>query len=294
MKRGWFVLFALAALLASAPGKMLSHRVWVAAAPHPASYPTHARPSSRRQATLPPPTPCPGCWHPALRTSWQWQLSGTVDQSFAVQRYDIDMFDNTSSVVASLHSRWPGVKVVCYIDAGTWENWRPDAGQFPRSVLGRPNGWPGERWLDIRHLSILGPIMQRRMDLCRSKGFDGVEFDNVDGYTNNTGFPLTAADQLTFDTWLANQAHQRGLSVALKNDLDQVPTLLPYFDWALDEQCFQYAECNKLQPFIAAGKAVMEVEYNLKPSQFCARANSLNLNALYKHLDPGPFRVACR
>jgi hypothetical protein len=70
--------------------------------------------------------------------------------------------------------------------------------------------------------------------------------------------------------------------------------LLPYFDWALGEQCFQYAECARLQPFIAAGKAVMEVEYDLKPAQFCARANSLNFNSLYKHLNLGPFRVACR
>ena len=132
------------------------------------------------------------------------------------------------------------------------------------------------------------------MDLCKSKGFDGVEFDNVDGYSNNTGFPLTYNDQLTYNTWLANQAHTRGLSVALKNDLGQVNDLLPYFDWALDEQCFQYTECGKLQPFINAGKAVMEVEYNLAPTQFCPKANALNFNSLKKHLSLSAYRVACR
>ncbi len=76
------------------------------------------------------------------------------------------------------------------------------------------------------------------MNLCKSKGFDGVEFDNVDGYANNTGFPLTYADQITYNTWLANQAHTLGLSVALKNDLGQVHDLLPYFDWALDRAVF--------------------------------------------------------
>jgi hypothetical protein len=248
--------------------------------------------TSSLPATLPPPVPCSGCWHPALNTSWQWQLTGVVDQSINVAMYDIDMFDNAAGVVSSLHAARR--VVICYIDAGTWENWRPDANQFPASVKGRPNGWPGEKWLDIRQLSILGPIMQARMNLCKSKGFDGVEFDNVDGYTNNTGFPLTASDQLNFNTWLANQAHTRGLSVALKNDVDQVTTLLPYFDWSLDEQCFQYAECNKLLPFIAANKAVMEVEYNLTPSKFCPKANAMNFNSLKKHLNLNAYRVACR
>lgn len=241
---------------------------------------------------LPSPVPCPKCWHPALNTSWQWQLTGTVDQSFNVVMYDIDMFDNSTQVVNSLHSA--GRIVICYIDAGTWENWRPDANKFPASVKGKNNGWPGEKWLDIRQLSILGPIMQARMDLCQSKGFDAIEFDNVDGYSNSTGFPLKYNDQLTYNTWLANQAHTRGLSVALKNDVGQVKDLLPYFDWSLDEQCFQYQECQTLLPFINAGKAVMEVEYNLNPAQFCPKANSMNFNSLKKHLGLGTYRVACR
>lgn len=287
MKRIWIVSVATAmsllvsGLAISSAGSAAS---WVARAAHGTT--------AVKQATLPPPVPCPGCWHPALNTSWQWQLSGTVAQTFAVTMYDIDMFDNAASVVSSLHAQ--GRKVICYIDAGTWEYWRPDAGMFPPSVLGNPNGWPGERWLDIRQLSILGPIMQARMNQCVSKGFDGVEFDNVDGYANATGFPLTASDQLTYNTWLANQAHQRKLSVALKNDLDQIPTLLPYFDWALDEQCFQYAECGKLLPFIHAGKAIMEVEYYLKPSQFCWWADVLDFNAMLKGINLGPYRAACR
>ena len=254
------------------------------------SSPTQAAPVN--SSALPTPVPCPSCWHPALNTSWQWQLQGQIDQSFNVTMYDVDMFDTSASVVASLHSA--GRIVICYIDAGTWENWRPDAAKFPNSVKGKNNGWPGEKWLDIRQLSILGPIMQARMDLCQSKGFDGVEFDNVDGYTNNTGFPLTYTDQLNYDTWLANQAHTRGLSVALKNDLGQIHDLLPYFDWALDEQCFQYTECGKLLPFIQANKAVMEVEYNLAPSQFCPKANALNFNSMKKHLNLKAYRVACR
>ncbi|MBZ5719011.1 MAG: endo alpha-1,4 polygalactosaminidase [Acidobacteriia bacterium] len=243
----------------------------------------HAQPSSPQPVAL---------WQPGLNTSWQWQLSTPVDQSVNVQMYDIDMFDNDASVVASLHAA--GRKVVCYIDVGTWENWRPDAGKFPNSVKGKNNGWPGEKWLDIRQISILGPIMQARMDQCRAKGFDALEPDNIDGYSNSTGFPLTYQDQVAYNTYIATQAHARGLAVALKNDLEQVPDLLSSFDFALDEQCFQYNECNLLLPFISANKAVFEVEYKMNTNKFCPSANAMNFNSMKKHLSLDAYRVPCR
>lgn len=241
---------------------------------------------------LPAPAPCQGCWIPAPVTSWQWQLTGSLDSSVNAAMYDIDLFGNAASAVSALHQR--GSKVACYLDAGTWENFRPDANSFPAGVLGSGNGWPGERWLDVRQISTVGPIMNSRLDLCKAKGFDSVEFDNVDGYANATGFPLSSMDQLRYNAWLANAAHARGLSAALKNDLDQVPQLLPYFDWALDEQCFQYGECGALAPFVQAGKAVMVVEYNTAPALFCQQANGLNFNALYKNLTLDASRTACR
>ena len=74
--------------------------------------------------------------------SAQVQLSGKVDTSFAVDAYDIDGFDNGAAVVDRIHAR--GAKAICYISAGSWEDWRPDASDFPDSVKGRSNGWPGE------------------------------------------------------------------------------------------------------------------------------------------------------
>jgi hypothetical protein len=242
--------------------------------------------------TLPDPVACDGCDAPALQTSWQWQLQGAVDTSVDVAMYDIDGFEATTDLVTQLHD--DGRMVVCYLSAGSWESFRPDAGDFPDSALGRSNGWPGERWLDIRRLRVLRPIIQARLDMCRSKGFDAVELDNVDGYQNSTGFPLTGADQLRYDVLLANQAHLRGMSAVLKNDLGQVRALVPYFDFALNEQCFQYRECDKLTPFVDAGKAVFGVEYRGDPADFCPRADSLNFNFLKKKLSLRAWRVACR
>jgi hypothetical protein len=236
-------------------------------------------------------TRAPKIWRPAPRTTWQWQLSTPVDQSVPAKMFDIDLFDNSASVVASLHRR--GDKVICYLDAGTYENFRPDAGRFPKSVLGKTNGWPGERWLDIRQLSVLEPIMRARFQMCKNKRFDGVEADNVDGYTNSTGFALSGADQLTYNTWLARTAHSLGLSIALKNDLDQARQLQPIFDYALDEQCFEYTECSLLRPFVAAHKAVFEVEYNLSPVQFCRQSRSDGFMSMRKDLNLDAKRSVC-
>ncbi|MEM9491727.1 MAG: endo alpha-1,4 polygalactosaminidase [Myxococcota bacterium] len=241
----------------------------------------------------PYPEPVPAeVWSPAPGTSWQWQLQGALDTSFEVDMYSIDLFDTDSATIAQLRSA--GRAVICYFSAGSWEDWRPDADQFPAEVKGHGNGWPGEAWLDIRQLDVLGPIMGARLDLAAAKGCDGVEPDNVDGYQGDTGFALSAADQLTYNIWLANQAHLRGLSVGLKNDLAQVAQLEPYFDWALNEQCFYFDECPLLLPFVEAGKAVFGVEYSGSLESFCPQANAMNLDWLKKRHEVDAWRQSCQ
>jgi hypothetical protein len=240
-------------------------------------------------------TPSPAAprrWIPRPDTTWQWQLTTPVNRSVKAQMFDIDLFDNSAATVAALHAR--GRRVVCYLDAGTYEPDRPDQADFPAEVIGTElPDWPGEHWLDIRRLDVLGPILERRLDLCRRKGFDAVEPDNVDAYANDSGFPLTAADQLGFNRFLARAAHARGLSIGLKNDLDQVAALEPQFDWALNEQCFQYRECDRLQPFVRAGKAVFVVEYELATSRFCARARAARFMAMRKRYALDAWRQPC-
>lgn len=243
-------------------------------------------------AALPEPVPCDGCWVPEMRTEWQIQFAGRLDTSFEVDMYEVDMFDTSRETVAELHA--DNRRVVCYISAGSWERWRPDADEFPKAVLGKElDGWPGERWFDIRRMRILKPLLRDRIELCRSKGFDSVEFDNVNGYQNQTGFPLRGRDQLEFNAWLANAAHREGLSVALKNDGAQADELVAYFDWALVEQCFQFDECGDYNVFVESGKPVMEIEYKLERSDFCADASAHGFNAIRKHRNLDAWRRPC-
>jgi hypothetical protein len=160
-------------------------------------------------------------------------------------------------------------------------------------VIGRGNGWKGERWLDIRRTDVLEPLMAARLDMCRKKGFDAVEPDNMDGYMNRTGFPLKPADQLRYNRLIAELAHGRGMSVGLKNDLGQIPQLVRDFDFAVNEQCAQYGECAAMKPFIKADKAVFHVEYELPTSRFCAESGRLKLSSMLKKYELGAWRRAC-
>ena len=232
-------------------------------------------------------------WQPTPGTSWQIQLQGELDTTHDVAMYDVDLADTPQTVIDDLHNR--NIKVVCYFSAGSYENWRDDASAFPAEVLGSPlAGWPGERWLDVRRIDLLTPIMEARLDLAQQKQCDGVDPDNVDGFANRSGFPLTANDQLQYNQWLANAAHARGMAIGLKNDLAQIPDLVAYFDFAVNEQCFWYKECELLMPFIAANKPVFGIEYKGARNKICADANARNFDTLKKRLNLKSRRRACR
>jgi hypothetical protein len=224
-------------------------------------------------------------WHPKPTTAaWQWQLQGKLDLSPAASVFDIDGFESSRADVAALHQK--NDKVICYLDVGSWEEYRPDAGQFPKSVLGaRYEGYPEERWLDIARFHKFAAIIEARIAMCARKGFDAVEPDNIAGWENKTGFDLTRADQLRYNRWIAQQVHERGLAVALKNDPKQAAQLVGLYDFAIVEQCFQYEECGYYKTFISHGKAVYEAEYELQPSEFCAAAEALDFSAIRKGLE---------
>ena len=113
----------------------------------PSNTPSPTPPSS---SATPSASASQARWKPRPGLAWQWQLDGPVEPSADVPVYDIDGFENSAADVARLHRA--GRKVICYVNVGAWEDFRPDQDDFPDSVLGEPNGWAGERWLDIRRL----------------------------------------------------------------------------------------------------------------------------------------------
>jgi hypothetical protein len=237
-------------------------------------------------------------WRPTAerRIALHWVLGDSLDVDDPVQMglrdvhgrvlpapdvYDIDGEMNSAAIVAHLHGM--GKKVICYIDAGVYETYRGDADEFqaltPR-IWGNPDeGWNDSYWLDIRRVDELEPIMKARMRMCKEKGFDAIEPDEIDGWENDTGFPLTYEDQLTYNRALARWAHELGLSIGQKGDIIQTRDLVDHFDWTLNEECFQYRECTNpydpnldrevpgLELYVSRNKAVFVAEYRKNYSE---------------------------
>lgn len=272
---------------------------------------------------LPLPLPClrddgSSCYEPPVGTTWQWQLNPdgnqtSINTSVLADMFDIDGYANDAGVVATLKAlpgnHVPSRGVTCYITAGTLENWRPDTELLNPEVLGNPySGFVDERWIDVRQISQIRPWLEAKMDMCKAKGFDAIEFDNVDGWqtANKTGLNITAEDEIAFIAYLANAAHARGMTMAHKSNVEQVPAVLPYVDFAVVEECFAYKECTRADAntdgqygyddFINAGKPVFEVEYKKysPTNNVCAKANALGFSTLYKKVALDSYRVACQ
>ncbi len=240
-------------------------------------------------------------WSPTPSASWQIELAHPLTNvTFNESIYDIDMFDNNATTITKLHRL--GRKVICYFSAGSFENWRPDAGSFSNKTdLGKPlDGWAGEWWLNTNSSNVRN-IMLSRLDLAVTKGCDGVDPDNVDGYDNENGLGLTQADAVSYVNFLADAAHARNLSVGLKNAGEIIPQVLEKVQWAVNEQCVQYGECDTWQPFVEAGKPVFHIEYpggapNVavqKVDSICGDADAKGFETVMKEMDLDDWVEAC-
>ena len=148
----------------------------------------------------------------------------------------------SASVIRALKAA--GKRVICYVNVGGWEVYRSDASSFPSSVLGKEmDGWPDERWLDIRQLDILLPIMRVRFETAASKGCEGVDPDNMEGYVVDSGFPLTKAHQVAYNRAIMEAIHAAGgagdvrMLAGQKNAAELTPQLVDVADFAVVEEC---------------------------------------------------------
>ncbi len=261
------------------------------AAPTPSSPAPSSPGPSPAHATATPSTTPPVLYvaPPAPGAPFQIQLDGGVpdDPGAAIVIVDNEV---SADAVATLHAT--GAYVVCYLSVGTSEEYRPDVGDFPESVLGASlPDWPDERYVDLRALDVLGPIWAARFDACAAKGFDAVDPDNIDAFENDSGFPLTADDAVAAYMWLADAAHARGMAVGQKNAPSLTGRLVGLADFAVTEECLTQGWCDEVAAYIDAGKPVLAIEYvedGATLGRWCAAAEAARLSLLVTTLDlPG-------
>jgi len=267
VRRALGVLVAVTALVASACAGVSS--------PPESSTTGESAPST----TVPDAKPGPP-WTTGI--TWAWVLAGGAIPNAAVDVVDVDLVETPAAEVHWVESN--GIRTVCYISVGTFEDGRPDAGDYPEEILG--NTWDewDERYVDIRRLDVLGPILEARLDLCADKGFSAVEPDNLDTYGADTGFDLTASDAIGFARWIADEAHRRGLAVAQKNAPELSKDLVDSFDFAITEDCFDDGWCTEMAPYGEAEKAILDAEYTDRMDSLsldvCAQASDLGISVL--------------
>ena len=241
-------------------------------------------------------------WQPPVGASWQIILSIPVSIPYPnASIIDLDLFGANKSTIDALASH--NVKSICYFSAGSYEDWRPDASSFQPSDYGKLlQGWPGEYWLNTSSPNVR-KIMTTRLDFAVSKGCNGVDPDNTDGYepNNNSGLNLTQDSAVEYLNFLATEAHHRNLSIGLKNSLAIVPRVIDKMQWAVNEQCIQYNECDAERPFIDAGKPVFGIEYpegaphltSQTEDKICNDPQRAGFSTVLKEMDLGTWYYAC-
>lgn len=239
---------------------------------------------------------------PQIGDSFEWRLDSIglneVSQ-YNCKIVDIDAFSATKELVHAFHSK--GIKVIAYVSVGTFEIYRSDSNLLPKEVVGNIYpAWPDERFLDLKQLEKLKPFITSRFDMIKSKGFDGIEPDNIDIYGEETDFNLTLDDTRIFCEWIIEEAHKRGLCIGQKNTEELVPLLNKKFDWALTENVFHQNIQNDYSSYISLGKPVFSAEYTdeMDVTHFntfvCNKAKQLKYFAFLKHRNLTQWTYECK
>jgi len=233
-------------------------------------------------------------WRPTAGLSWQWQLSESLGEPLDVDVYDID-WEVDASDVQRLHDR--NISVICYVSVGSWEDFRPDAADFPAEVIGNDyDGWPGEKYVDIR-ADALRNVMLARFDVCQAKGFDAIEPDNMDVFElgADSGFSLTRADGIAYARWLADAAHARGLGIGQKNASSITSSIHGAYQWALTESCYSDGQwCGDVSAYLDEDKPVFMCEYASGSfADACTFGVPLHYSPILKTLDLDATVTSC-
>jgi uncharacterized protein (TIGR01370 family) len=219
-----------------------------------------------------------------IGSSWDIQFVEPFVLDRPVTMIVLDPDNHGAEEVSAMKSK--GTLVLCYVSVGTVEDWRADLADFPPEVIGAAlPDWEGERYLDIRRQDILLPIMAKRFEACLEAGYDGIDPDNIDVFSNESDFDLSATDAVAYLAALADLAHEMDLIIGQKNAPELSGALADTLDFVVTESCWQYKFCDAFKDYTAAGKPIYAIEYTDAQPDFaaaCAEARAQGISMILK------------
>jgi len=266
--------------------------------PSPTPSPTPAPTPSPTPAPTPSPSPSGDSPRVVISPELGWSLKawgwddGGKDSYSKHKVIDVDLDDDKDRIPGYVAD---GHIVICYFSVGTLEAWRPDcdgddakhcshnADKWKEVLAGQMDDWD-EAWLDIGKLDKLKELMTPRFQKAREYGCHGVEPDNIDCWQSDDcdASSKSKSTQIAFNKWQTDLAHSLGLSIGMKNAVDIVDDMEEYYDFAVNEGCYKYEECDKYERFLSHGKAAFAVNYGTSSSHCsdlcnCAKDDGLQL-----------------
>ena len=236
---------------------------------------------------------------PAEAKNWDIQVHAPFDLSASRAMYIVDLWAVATATTIDYGDGSPvtvpagalagkvaelkaaGAKVICRVGTGAIKLTDPDASKFPGfaatppdrptapaagSVIGWSTSDPMQRLLDIRTASrpLWETRMEKRFDLAKQLGCDGIEHDWIYTITGDSGFTIEVAEQTAFGIDVAQQAHDRELSSGMQNGTANglIDAFAPHFDWLVIERCGEFDDCDLTRPFINLRKAVFALDYD--------------------------------
>ncbi|HEU0029554.1 MAG TPA: endo alpha-1,4 polygalactosaminidase [Kofleriaceae bacterium] len=238
-------------------------------------------------------TPTPG-----EAKNWDIQLAAPFDVSTARAMYILDLWDVTTAQtityadsstvsvpagplagkIADIHAA--GGVVICHVETGAIALDDPDAMKFPGFAANPPDdpmapaagsviGWSigGDanlRSLDIRVASqpMIQPLIDKRIELAKTIGCDGVTGEHNDRVGSTSGFTITGDDVVAWYKAIATATHARELSAGMWDGNLFTPGLVADYDWMLIERCAEFGDCDTSRSFTMADKAVFALDYD--------------------------------
>ncbi|MGI8755736.1 MAG: endo alpha-1,4 polygalactosaminidase [Acidimicrobiales bacterium] len=220
------------------------------------------------------PSGSPTAAPPPANAGFDYQLGGDYRPPRAVTVVSRDWFEGKAL---------RGGYSICYVNAFQTQpdddGSRPDErSRWPEDLvlsrLGDDPNWGGEYLVDLSTASKrtrASRWVRPMIDRCAQRGFDAVEFDNLDSWTRFDGTPLAGQvpfgpdEAARFAGMLTSYPHGEGLAVAQKNARQLLGRRRSLgFDFAVVEQCGEQSsagddECRAFAKVY--GAHIVDIEY---------------------------------